>query len=153
FYGPTLTQVATVPTFTTERMLQVLSGHTSGPLPRDPDDPFVRALAPGTASGRLVGGCLSDLMLTMGTPWELDLDRAIFLFEEIGGSPHSIENALVQLTQAGKLAGVRGVAVGDLADCEWSDGGGAPWPHTKTLEEVLEERLSPLGVPVLYPLP
>ena len=43
--------------------------------------------------------------------------------------------------------------VGDLADCEWSDGGGAPWPHTKTLEEMLEERLGSLGVPVLYPLP
>jgi muramoyltetrapeptide carboxypeptidase len=153
FYGPSLTQVATVPAFTTERMLQVLGGQTSGPLPRDPDDPFVRALAPGTAGGRLVGGCLSDLLLTMGTPWEFDLDGAIFVFEEVGASPHRIEYELVQLAQAGKLSGVRGVVVGDLADCEWSDGGGAPWSHTKTLEEVLEERLSPLGVPVLYPLP
>lgn len=153
FYGPSLTQVASVSTFTTERMLHVLGGHTSGPIPRDPDDPFVRALVPGTASGRIVGGCLSDLLATMGTPWEFDLDGAIFLFEEVGGSPHHIENDLVQLAQAGKLKGVRGVVVGDLAGCEWSDGGGAPWPHTKTLEEVLEERLSPLGVPVLYPLP
>jgi muramoyltetrapeptide carboxypeptidase len=91
--------------------------------------------------------------MTMGTPWEFNLDGAIFLFEEVGGSPHHIENDLVQLAQAGKLTGVRGVAVGDLAGSEWSDGGGAPWPHTKTLEEVLEERLSPLGVPVVYPLP
>jgi muramoyltetrapeptide carboxypeptidase len=153
FYGPSLTQVATAPAFTTERMVQVLGGHTSGPLPRDPDDPFVRVLAPGIASGRLVGGCLSDLLATMGTPWELDLDGAIFLFEEIGSSPHHIEAELVQLRQAGKLVGVRGVAVGDLTESEWSAGGGAPWPHTKTLEEVLEERLCPLGVPVLYPLP
>lgn len=51
------------------------------------------------------------------------------------------------------LAGVRGVVVGDLEGCEWSEGGGAPWPHTKTLEEALQERLGALGVPVLYPLP
>jgi muramoyltetrapeptide carboxypeptidase len=48
---------------------------------------------------------------------------------------------------------VRGVVVGDLTGSEWHDGGGAPWPHTKTLEEVLEEQLRPLGVPVIYPLP
>lgn len=152
-YGPSLTQVATLSAFTAERMLQVLGGHTTGPVPRDPQAPFVRALAPGTASGRLVGGCLSDLIYTMGTPWEVDLDDAIFVFEEIGASPHTIDRGLVQLTQAGTLRGVRGIAIGDLTDCEWSDGGGAPWPHTKTLEEMLEQRLGPLGVPVVYPLP
>jgi muramoyltetrapeptide carboxypeptidase len=153
FYGPSLTVVATASAFTTDRMLQVLSGQTTGPVPRDPADPFVRALAPGSASGRIVGGCLSDLLATMGTPWELDLDGAIFIFEELGSSPHHIERALLQLEQTGKLAHVRGIVVGDLSESEWSDGGGAPWPRTKTLEEVLEDRLAPLGVPVLYPLP
>ncbi len=139
--------------FSSQRLLQVLAGETSGAYPRDPADPFIRALAPGRASGRLVGGCLSDLLHTMGTPWEFNLDDAIFVFEEVGVGPHGIDRSLLQLQQAGKLQRVRGVIVGDLADCEWSDGGGAPWPHTKNLEEVLEERLGALGVPVLYPLP
>jgi muramoyltetrapeptide carboxypeptidase len=153
FYGPSLTIVATWSTFTTDHMLRVLGGQTTGPLPRDPTDPFVRALAPGTASGRVVGGCLPDLLATMGTPWEFDLDDAIFVFEEIGGSPHRLEGALIQLEQAGKLSSARGVVVGDLTAGEWDEGGGSPFPHTKTLEQVLEERLAPLGVPVLYPLP
>jgi muramoyltetrapeptide carboxypeptidase len=153
FYGPSLTQVATVSAFTAERMLRVLGGDTTGPLPADPEDTFVRALAPGRATGRLVGGCLSDLLQTMGTPWELNLDGAVFVFEEIGGSPQHLESLLVQLSLAGKLADVRAVVVGDLAGCEWHEGGGSPYPHTKTLEEVLEEQLTPLGVPVLYPLP
>jgi muramoyltetrapeptide carboxypeptidase len=59
----------------------------------------------------------------------------------------------LQLTQAGKFERVRGVVIGDLTGCEWSDGGGSPWSHTKTLEEVLEERLGSLGVPVIYKLP
>lgn len=154
-YGPSLTSVGSpgMPEFTGQRLLQALSHGAAGPYPRDPDDPFVRALAPGLASGRLVGGCLSDLLYTMGTPWELDLDGAIFAFEEVGSSPHTIDRALLQLTQAGKLAGVRGVVIGELAGCEWDEGGGSPFPHTKTLEEVLQERLAPLGVPVVYKFP
>lgn len=153
FHGPSLTIHAHASSFTNDHMLQMLGGQTTGPIPRDPADPFSRALAPGVASGRLVGGNLGNLLGTMGTPWEFDLDGAIFIFEELGSSPHHIEAMLLQLAQAGKFAGVRGVVIGDLAESEWSDGGGAPWPHTKTLEEVLEERLGGLGVPVLYPLP
>jgi muramoyltetrapeptide carboxypeptidase len=155
FYGPSFTTVGDpeMSDFTAQRMLQVLGGETTGPLPRNPDDPFVRALAPGKASGRLVGGCLSDLLFTMGTPWEFNLDDAIFVFEEVGSSPHGIDRALLQLSQAGKFERVKGVVIGDLTGCEWNDGGGSPWPHTRTLEEVLEERLSLLGVPVIYKLP
>jgi muramoyltetrapeptide carboxypeptidase len=155
FYGPSLTSLGDpqMPEFTGQRLLQVLGGETTGPLPRNPDDPFVRALAPGKASGRLVGGCLSDLLFTMGTPWEINLDDAIFVFEEVGSSPHGIDRALLQLSQASKLDTVQGIVVGDLVDCEWSDGGGSPWPHTKTLEEMLEERLGSLGIPLIYKLP
>jgi muramoyltetrapeptide carboxypeptidase len=59
---------------------------------------------------------------------------------------------LTQLAQAGKLAGVAGVAVGKMERCEWSDQR-PEWPRTKSLEQVLEEHLEPLGVPVLYLLP
>jgi muramoyltetrapeptide carboxypeptidase len=153
FYGPSLLNVATLPAFSTDHMLRVLGGQTTGPIPRDPADPFVRALAPGTASGRVVGGCIPDLLSSLGTPWEVNRDDAIFVFEEMGTSPHYLDAALVHLAQAGKLAHVRGVVVGDLALSEWNAGGGSPFPHTKTLDEVLEDRLRPLGVPVLYPLP
>ena len=155
FYGPSLTSLGSpaLSEFTANRLLAVLAGETLGAFPRNPSDPFLRVLAPGKASGRLVGGCLSDLMHTLGTAWEFDLDDAIFAFEEIGSSPHGIERALLQLSQAGKLKRVRGIVIGDLVGCEWSDGGGAPWPRTKVLEEALEDRLGHLGVPVLYGFP
>jgi muramoyltetrapeptide carboxypeptidase LdcA involved in peptidoglycan recycling len=50
------------------------------------------------------------------------------------------------------LAGVAGVAVGRMERCDWSEQR-AEWPRTKSLEQVLEEHLEPLGVPVLYRLP
>jgi muramoyltetrapeptide carboxypeptidase len=59
---------------------------------------------------------------------------------------------LTQLGQAGKLAGVVGVAVDDMERCDWSEQR-PEWPRTKSLEQVLEEHLEPMGVPVLYKLP
>ena len=47
---------------------------------------------------------------------------------------------------------VAGVAIGKLERCDWSEQR-PEWPRTKSLEQVLEERLEPLGVPVLYLLP
>ena len=44
------------------------------------------------------------------------------------------------------------LAGGDMERCDWSEQR-PEWPRTKSLEQVLEEHLEPLGVPVLYKLP
>jgi muramoyltetrapeptide carboxypeptidase len=153
FYGPSLTMVGDPsPTpFTTGRLLSVLAGETTGPVPEDSDRLTVLSIAGGQASGRLVGGCLGDVIYTIGTPWELDLDGAIFFFEEVSTAPIQIDRALLHLEQIGKLEGVRGIVVGELAGCEWDEYTSSP--RSKTLEEVLEDRLGHLGLPVLYNLP
>jgi muramoyltetrapeptide carboxypeptidase len=111
----------------------------------------VRAIRGGKVTAPLVGGCLWLLMQTMGTPWELDLDGTIFFFEECNSAPIQIDRALLYLEQVGKLEGVRGIVVGELAGCEWYEHTSAP--RSKTLENVLEDRLGGLGIPVLYGLP
>jgi muramoyltetrapeptide carboxypeptidase len=152
FYGPSLTMLGpATPALTTERFLRVLGGETTGPIPEDRERLTVLSIAGGRAAGPVVGGCLVDFIYTVGTPWEPDLDGAIFFFEETGNAPIRIDRALLYLEQIGKLDGVRGIVVGELAGCEWYDWTSAP--RTKTLEEVLESRLSHLGVPVLYGLP
>ena len=153
FYGPSLTMVGSPSPspFTVDRFLQVLGGQTTGPVPEDRDRLTVISIAGGRASGRLVGGCLIDFIYTLGTAWEPDIDGAIFFFEECGTAPIRIDRALLYLEQIGKLAGVRGIVVGELADCEWD--GYTSAPRSKTLEEVLTDRLGGLGIPVLYGLP
>lgn len=153
FYGPSLTVVGnpSPSPLTTQRLLQVLAGETTGPVPEDRDRLTVISIAGGKASGRLVGGCLVDFIYTIGTAWEPDLDGAIFFFEEVGSAPIRIDRALLHLDQIGKLDGVRGIVVGELAGCEWHEYTSSP--RSKTLEEVLEDRLGGLGVPVLYGLP
>jgi muramoyltetrapeptide carboxypeptidase len=153
FYGPSLTMVGSPSpsSFTTDRLLRVIAGETTGPVPEDRDRLTVISLAGGRASGRLVGGCLVDFIYTIGTAWEPDLHGAIFFFEECNTAPIQIDRALLYLEQAGKFEGVRGIVVGELAGCEWYEH--TSFPRSKTLENVLEGRLGRLGVPVLYGLP
>jgi muramoyltetrapeptide carboxypeptidase len=140
--------------FARERLLAVLTGDATGPVPPNPDDPYVRAIRGGKVTAPLVGGCLWLLMQTMGTPWELDLDGAIFFFEDYNAPPYYVDGMLTQLKHAGKLDGVVGVVVGEMEGCDWGDlRPASDWARSRSLEDVLEEHLEPLGVPVLYRLP
>jgi len=155
FYAPSLTRLAArpVPRLTGDRLLGVLRGETAGPVPWDPDGPSVRTIAGGQASGPVVGGCLPDLVHTFLTPWEVETEGAILFFEVASYGPTFVDRHLVHLRQTGKLEGVAGIVVGELPEGEWGEGLGPDWPRASTLEDVLEQRLGDLGVPVLYGLP
>ena len=64
------------------------AGDGAGEVPANPDDPYVRAIRGGKVTAPLVGGCLWLLMQTMGTPWEIDLEGAIFFFEDYDLPPY-----------------------------------------------------------------
>ena len=154
FYGNGLLGMGDPATtaFSKSRLLAVLREGGAGEVPKNPDDPFVRTIHGGAATAPLAGGCLWLLMQTMGTPWEIDLDGAIFFFEDYHLPPYQADGFLTQLAQAGKLDGVRGVVVGDMEKCDWGDETPG-WPRSRSIEDVLELHLEPLGVPVLYRLP
>lgn len=140
--------------FTRKRLLEVLTGEATGPVPPNPDDPYTRAIRGGSVTAPLVGGCLWLLMQTLGTPWEIELDGAIFFFEDYKAPPYYIDGQLTQLRHAGKLDDVAGVVVGEMEGCDWGDlRPASDWARSRSLEDVLEEHLEPLGVPVLYRLP
>jgi len=107
----------------------------------------VEPLARGRATGRLVGGCLSLLVATLGTPEEVDTDGALLLLEDEMEPPYRIDRMLTQLARAGKLARVRGVILGDFPECEPDKG-----PDYR-LVDVLKDRLGRLGVPVAWRFP
>jgi muramoyltetrapeptide carboxypeptidase len=91
-------------------------------------------------------------MQTMGTPWEFQCDGCILFFEDVDLPPWYLDGALTQLGHSGKLAQVVGVVIGEMDKSEWRETR-PEWPRTKSLEDVLEQHLGPLGVPVLYKLP
>lgn len=155
FYGPGLAGVADPETkdFTRERLLRALtSSEPLGEVPRNPDDPYVRSLCGGVASGELVGGCLWLLGQTIGTPWQIDLEGKIFFFEDYDAAPFYVDGLLNQMTQAGMLEGVAGVVVGELEKCDWREDR-PDFPQSLSIEDVLERYIEPLGVPAIYGLP
>ncbi|MFC4121221.1 S66 peptidase family protein [Nonomuraea zeae] len=99
-----------------------------------------RVLVPGRAEGEISGGNLSLLASMCGTRWQPSFAGKIAFLEDVGEEPYRIDRMLTQLLQAGAFDGVRGIALGSWEDC------GDPYP-------VLQDRLAPLGVPLLAGLP
>jgi muramoyltetrapeptide carboxypeptidase len=107
----------------------------------------VEPLVRGRATGRLVGGCLSVLVATLGTPEEVDTGGALLLIEDEMEAPYRIDRMLTHLTRAGKLAGVKGIVLGDFPECE---------PDKSAdyrLVDVLKDKLGKLGVPIAWRFP
>ena len=138
--------------FTLDSAMNAFATGGAGEVARDPKDPYVRAIAPGRVTAPIVGGNLFTLVHLMGTPWEPVFDGAILFFEEVDEPPYVIDVHLQQLGSAGKLDGVVGVVVGEMFRCDWREDRPEA-PRTRSLEDVLENHLGPLGVPVLYRLP
>lgn len=74
-------------------------------------------IRPGVASGPLLGGCLSVLAATLGTPYAPDTTGAVLFLEDVGERPYRLDRLLTQLRQAGVLARVAGVVFGTMATC------------------------------------
>ena len=102
------------------------------------------SLVKGEAEGRLLGGCLSLLQTTLGTPWELDTDGSILVLEDRGVRPYQVDRALMHLKQAGKLGGVKGFILGEFPDSEPSVKG------SPSVLDVVQRMLRPLGVPMVF---
>ena len=119
-------------------------GKTDGPwsIPLQGD-----AIVGGEAEGLLLGGCLTLVATTLGTPWELDTRDSIFLLEDRGMKPWQFDRALIHLQQAGKFKDVRGIVLGDFPDCA------APVEGSPTVLDVCERILKPLGIPIVFGAP
>ncbi|HZP40075.1 MAG TPA: LD-carboxypeptidase [Candidatus Binatia bacterium] len=79
---------------------------------------------PGRATGRLLGGCLSVLVTTLGTPYAPDTDGAILFLEDVREGPYRLDRLLTQMAQAGKLTRLAGLVFGTMASCPTVDGYG-----------------------------
>jgi muramoyltetrapeptide carboxypeptidase len=75
-------------------------------------------LRPGNCEAPMMGGCLSLLTTTLGTPYEIDTRKKILFLEDVGEKPYRVERMLVHLKLAGKFDGLAGVVFGDFAQCE-----------------------------------
>jgi muramoyltetrapeptide carboxypeptidase len=80
--------------------------------------PLREIIRPGQAEGEMLGGCLSLVVTTLGTPYEVDTAGRILFLEDIGEKPYRVERMLTHLKAAGKLANLAGLVFGDFTGCE-----------------------------------
>ncbi|MGM0750748.1 MAG: S66 peptidase family protein [Bacillota bacterium] len=98
----------------------------------------------GMASGPVIGGNLTLLVSTLGTPFEVDTKGKILFIEDIDEEPYKVDRMMNQLKMAGKFHDACGIIIGDFKNCvpEKRD-------QSLTLDEVLKEHISNAGKPVL----
>lgn len=117
-------------------------------VPKPPQDRVsLKILKGGFGEGILLGGCLSILVHSLGTPYEPDLRSKILFLEDIDESPYRIDRMLTHLKNAGKLQQVAGLVFGEMKRCHPSAEEGY------LLEEVISEVLQDLTVPILFGFP
>jgi len=105
------------------------------------------SLVGGDAQGRLLGGAMTMVEATLGTPWELDTRDAILVLEDRAMKPYQVDRVLMHFKQAGKLEGVRAIVVGDFPECE------PPVAGSPTLHDVCARILGKLGIPIVFGAP
>lgn len=114
--------------------------------------PPIQTITGGVARGPLVGGNLTLLTATLGTPFEVDTDGTILFFEDIGEEPYHLDRMLNHLLLAGKLDRVAGVVIGECAGCGSREYKPA-FPYGNfSIEEIFDDLIGRLGVPAIYGL-
>jgi len=102
----------------------------------------------GRARGPLVGGALTLVAGSLGTPWEVDTRGAILFIEEICEEPYAIDRLLIQLREAGKLRQAAGIAIGQLVCCE-----SERYPEPRVGDVMREVLTSEVQGPIVEDLP
>jgi muramoyltetrapeptide carboxypeptidase len=118
-----------------------------GPIPPNPDDPYVRTVVGGRATGRLAGGCAGLLASAIGTRLQPDFRGRIVVLEEIDNQGYIHDGILTHLRNAGLFDGAVGIVVGDITS-KWSEG-----IAELSAEDIVEDVLAPLGLPLIFGLP
>jgi muramoyltetrapeptide carboxypeptidase len=125
----------------------LFSDEPYGPIGPNPDDPYVRTVVGGRATGRLAGGCAGLISSAVGTRLQPDFRGRIVVLEEIELEGYVLDGYLTHLRNAGLFDGAAGIVVGDIKT-KWSGS-----IAELSAEDIVEEVLGPLGLPLVLGLP
>ena len=107
----------------------------------------LEVVAPGEASGMLLGGTLTQLTASLGTPYAFDPPPGFVLFvDEVGERPFRLDRMLTQLRLSGILGRASAVVFGELPGCDEPD-------SDLTARSTIADVMSGFRGPVLFGLP
>lgn len=142
FHGPTVDDL--IPSSRDPSTAGLITALTT-PCPTKPiGRELSRAVKPGKATGRLVGGNLALVQQTIGTDYQIDTEGAILFIEETRDPMSVVDEKLVHLRAAGLLGLVAGIVFGQLS---------LDRTEEDEFEDFLLDLISDLDVPVLMDFP
>ncbi|MEN0058341.1 MAG: LD-carboxypeptidase, partial [Bdellovibrio sp.] len=101
------------------------------------------AKAAKVIKGKVVGGNLTVLQSTLGTPWQLKTDGAFLFIEDLGERGYRLDRILEQFRQAGLFKKCRGLLLGDFI------GGEEPSTKKNNFKLVFKRWAQDLDIPLL----
>lgn len=110
--------------------------------------PSGRILQEGEITAPIVGGNLSLLAESLGTPTEIQTSGKILLLEEIDEYLYKIDRMLNQLKRAEKFEDLKGIIIGDFSDLK-----DTKIPFGKDVYGILETYFKELNIPVASGIP
>lgn len=112
FHGPMLTGLKDLSEESFSHFLRLMTkGEPFKLAPRNRE-----IINKGCAQGRLIGGNLTTLVHTLGTPFEPSWDGRILFLEDAGERLYRIDRLFTQLRHAGRLSRVSGIVLGQFTD-------------------------------------
>jgi muramoyltetrapeptide carboxypeptidase len=156
FYGPNFVRFTRrkdeLTPETEEWFHRALRPEPLGRLFEDPDNPYVLTVAGGAVEAPIVGGCLTLLCASIGTPYEVETEGCIVMVEELNTEPYLVDTALNHLVRAGKLDRAAGFVFGTNVNLQYQTVPEGP-ESTLSVEEMLDELIAPLGIPAIANVP
>lgn len=121
----------------------------AGIIPMADPKKYIHAIGSGSVEAPILGGNISMICSTLGTPYEIDVKGKILFLEDLNTEPWVMDHNMAHLMNAGKLADAAGILIGECRNCE-------PRIHEPgyycdtSIEDIFNEYLAPLNVPVLF---
>jgi muramoyltetrapeptide carboxypeptidase len=109
--------------------------------------PALASVRGGEAAGPLLGGTLTQLLASLGTPFAFAPPAGYILFlDEVGERPYRLDRMVTQLVQTGLLARAAAVVIGELPKCDEPSG-------DPTARAVMTELFADFPGPVIIGFP
>lgn len=101
----------------------------------------------GIGKGEIIGGNLSLIVDTIGTPYEIDTRGKLLFIEEVSEDPYKVDRMFTQLRLSGKLSDANGIILGDFNKCDREE---SKHKESLSLMQVIEDIIKPVGKPTIY---
>ena len=141
FYGPMAYSTIAEDRAETGQLLQMLTGEPpERPVPG-------KVFREGVVRAPITGGCLSNFVSLLGTPFMPDVEGKILLLEDTGERIHRLDRMLWQCRVSGVFSNIEGLILGQFPGCFRDDG------EKGYFLSRLEVHLQGFDIPVIHDVP